>query len=59
MRVLVTVKNILKGVRTEKRGIKDFKMGGRQAGSRSGCLKGGGLEPPYELCIGESTPNST
>ena len=59
MRVLVTVKNILKGVRTEKRGKKDFKMGGRQAGSRSGCLKWGALDSPYELCIGKSTPNST
>ena len=33
--------------------------GGGQACSRSVCLKGGGLEPPYELYIGETTPNST
>ena len=31
------------------RGNKDFKKGGK-AGSRGGCLKKGGLEPPYELC---------
>ena len=36
--------------RTEGRGHKDFIKGG-QAGSRGGCLKKGGLEPPYELCI--------
>ena len=35
--------------RKEGRGNKDFKKGG-QAGSRGGCLKKGGLEPPYELC---------
>ena len=38
--------------RNEGRGNKNFKKGG-QAGSRGRCLKrmGGGLEPPYELCI--------
>ena len=43
----------LKGGGAEKRerGHKDFKKG--QSGSKGGCLKGGGgLEPPYELCIG-------
>ena len=40
---------------TEGKGHKDFKKGG-QAGSRGGCLKkGGGLEPPYELCSCESS----
>ena len=34
--------------RKEGRGNKLFKKGG-QAGSRGGCLKNGGLEPPYEL----------
>ena len=36
---------------TEMRGgeTKIFKKGG-QAGSRGGCLKSGGLEPPYKLC---------
>ena len=35
----------------EGRQNKDFKKGW-QAGSRGECLKkGGGLEPPYELCI--------
>ena len=34
-----------------RRGNKDFKNGGRQAGSRGGCLKKRGLEPPYELCV--------
>ena len=36
--------------RKEGRGHKDFKRGG-EAGSRGGCLKSGGLEPPYELCV--------
>ena len=36
--------------RKEGRGNKDFKRGG-QAGSRGGCLKKGGLEPPYELWL--------
>ena len=37
--------------RKDGRGNKDFKKVG-QAGSRGGCLKkGGGLEPPYELCL--------
>ena len=35
--------------RKEGRGHKDFKKGG-QAGSGGGCLKKGGLEPPYKLC---------
>ena len=43
----------MKGDGTEKRGgdTKILKRGG-QAKSRSVCLKnGGGLEPPYELCL--------
>ena len=36
--------------RKEGRGNKDFKKGG-QAGSRGGCLKKGGLEPPYKLWL--------
>ena len=31
-------------------GAQTFKKGG-QAGSRGGCLKKGGLEPPYQLCL--------
>ena len=34
--------------RKEGRENKDFKKGG-QAGSRGGCLRMGGLKPPYEL----------
>ena len=38
--------------RNEGRGHNDCKKGGGQAKSRSVCLKnGGGLEPPYELCL--------
>ena len=36
--------------RKEGRGNKDFRNGG-QLGSRVGCLKKGGLEPPYKLCV--------
>ena len=39
--------------RTEGTGHKDLKRG-RQAGSRGGFLKKGGLEPPYKLCHGLS-----
>ena len=39
--------------RKQGRGHKGFKKGG-QAESRGGCLKkGGGLEPPYKLWLGE------
>ena len=34
--------------RTEKKGGERFQKGG-QPGSRGGCLKKRGLEPPYEL----------
>ena len=37
--------------RKEGRGSKNFEKGGGKAGSRGGCLKKGGLEPPYELCL--------
>ena len=49
MRVGGIVQNTLKVGETEKRGgeTKILKRG--QAGSRGGCLKKGGLEPPYEL----------
>ena len=40
-----------KGLYEDGRGNKDFKRGGGQAGSRSGCLKKGRLELPYELRI--------
>ena len=52
MRVRELSKIPWKGVETKDlREHKDFKKGG-QAGSMGGCLKvGGGLEPPYELCI--------
>ena len=39
MRVLVTVKNILKGVKTEKRGKKDFKRGGGKLSQGVGSLR--------------------
>ena len=53
MRVRGTVWNTIKGGgKGEGRESKDFKKGRGQAGSRGGCLKkGGGLEPPYELCF--------
>ena len=53
MRFGGTVENTLKGGGTEKRGgkTKILKKGGGQAGSRGGCLKKGGLEPPYKLCL--------
>ena len=37
--------------RKEGRGNEDFKKGGGKAGSRGGCLKKGGQEPPYEPCL--------
>ena len=38
--------------RTKGRGHKDLKRGGGKLGQGGGeCLKKGGLEPAYELCI--------
>ena len=38
--------------RKEVKENKDLKkMGGGQTGLRGGCLKRGGLKPPYELCF--------
>ena len=37
--------------RKEGRGNKDIKKKGGQDGSKSGCVKKGGLEPPYELWL--------
>ena len=36
--------------RTERRGHKDFKKGGKLGQGMGALKKGGGLESPYELC---------
>ena len=51
MRVAGIVWNTLKGCGIEKSGVETKVLKRRQAGLSGGCLKNGGLEPPYELCL--------